>query len=282
MRSRHLAVLLALGAAACSGTDASSGCVVSVTNPCTNPIDTTGTGGGTNVTTGFVVKSLVDGGVTYGYQVFIPANYNASTLKIPVILFMHGSVEKGSDNQSQTNVGLGPLVKAQATVFPAIVVFPQGPSGEGSPTNDTFDRIAVTALDKTMGEYTKSDPTRVYLTGLSYGGIRGYEVAYRNAAKFAAWVPISASICGGCISSGATPQQGIQVAAQGLKNVPIWQFHGQIDTQIPVSDAYAIETAFKANGDPYTLTVYPTQGHAIWDQVYARADMWAWLYLQHR
>jgi hypothetical protein len=44
-----------------------------------------------------------------------------------------------------------------------------------------------------------------------------------------------------------------------------------------VNDSYAIKTAFTANGDPYTLTVYPTGGHAIWDAVYARADMWTWL-----
>lgn len=286
MRSRQLAATLVLaGVAACSSSSdggVSANCVPSITNPCTNPIDTTGTGGQTNVTTGFVVKTLADGGTTYGYQVFVPASYNASTAKVPVILFMHGSGEKGSDNVNQTNVGLGPVVKASLSTFPAIVVFPQGPSGEGSATNETFDRIAVEALDKTMSEYGKADPSRVYLTGLSYGGIRGYEVAFRNPTKFAAWVPISAAICGACLSPGATQQQGIALAAQTLKSVPIWQFHGQLDTQINVSNARDIEAAFKANGDPYQLTVYPNGDHGIWDAVYARADMWTWLYTQKR
>ncbi len=275
MRSRLLEAALVLTVtAACGGGGAD--CVSSASNSCTNP------GGGGNVTTGFVARTTVDGSSTYAYKVFIPANYNASTAKIPVIVFMHGSSEKGNDNVSQTNVGLGPLVKANAATFPAIVVFPQGPDGEGPPYNETFDRITVAALDKTLTEYTKADPTRVYLTGLSYGGIRGYEVAYRNAAKFAAWVPISASICGTCLSAGATQQQGFQLAAQGLKSVPIWEFHGQLDSQVPVSDSRAIETAFKGNGDPYTLTVYPSGGHAIWDQVYGRADVWTWLYQQKR
>jgi len=277
MRSRLLLATVVLAVtAACGGS--STDCVSTATDPCTNP----GGGGGGNVTTGFVTKTTVDGSSTYAYKVFIPANYNASTAKIPVIVFMHGSGEKGSDNVSQTNVGLGPLVKANASTFPSIVVFPQGPDGEGPPYNETFDRITVAALDKTLTEYTKADPTRVYLTGLSYGGIRGYEVAYRNPAKFAAWVPISATICAPCLSAGATQQQGFQLAAQGLKTVPIWEFHGQLDSQVSVNDSRAIETAFKGNGDPYTLTVYATGGHGIWDQVYARADLWTWLYQQKR
>ena len=176
---------------------------------------------------------------------------------------------------------LGPVVKANAANFPAIVVFPQGPAIEGSVGNEIFDRITVTALDKTLAEYSKADAKRVYLTGLSYGGIRGYEVAYRNPTKFAAWVPISASICGACI--GASSQaQGFQMAAVGLKSVPIWEFHGQNDTQVSVNDSYAIKTAFTGNGDPYTLTVYPSGGHVIWDDVYARSDLWTWVYQKSR
>jgi predicted peptidase len=275
MHSRRLAATLVLaGIAACGGDGGSSGCV---TAPCT-----TGGGGGT-VTTGFVVKSLADNGTTYGYQVFIPANYNSASTSIPVIVFMHGSVEKGSDNQAQTNVGLGPVVKANLSTFPAIVVFPQGPQIEGTVGNEIFDRITVTALQKTLVEYKKADPKRVYLTGLSYGGIRGYEVAYRNSTTFAAWVPISASICAACISGSATTTQaqGFQLAAQGLKTMPIWEFHGDSDSQISVNDSYGIKSAFTANGDPYKLTVI-SGGHTIWDNVYARADLWAWVYQQSR
>jgi predicted peptidase len=272
MRSRLLAAVIVFAAtAACGGDSGSSGCV---TAPCTN--------GGGAVTTGFSSKTLSDGGTTYGYQVFVPANYNTSSATFPVIVFMHGSGEKGSDNVAQTNVGLGPVVKANLSSFPAIVVFPQGPAIEGSVGNEIFDRITVSALDKTLAEYSKADAKRVYLTGLSYGGIRGYEVAYRNPTKFAAWVPISASICGSCISPGATQAQGFQLAAQGLKTVPIWEFHGQNDTQVSVNDSYAIQSAFQANADPYKLTVLAGQSHTIWDGVYARSDLWTWVYQQAR
>jgi len=279
MRSRRLAVTLVLGGiAACGGDGGSSGCVPTTSASCNG-----GGGGGGNVTTGFVSKSLADGSTTYGYQVFIPANYNTTSGPIPVIVFMHGSVEKGSDNQAQTNVGLGPVVKASLSSFPAIVVFPQGPAIEGTVGNEIFDRITVSALDKTVAEYSKADPKRVYLTGISYGGIRGYEVAYRNPTKFAAWVPISASICASCISgsTSTTQSQGFTLAAQGLKTVPIWEFHGDNDTQISVSDSYAIKTAFTNNGDPYQLTVV-SGGHSIWDGVYANPTLWTWVYQKTR
>jgi len=134
-----------------------------------------------------------------------------------------------------------------------------------------------------VAEYSKADPKRVYLTGISYGGIRGYEVAYRNPTKFAAWVPISASICASCISgsTSTTQSQGFTLAAQGLKTVPIWEFHGDNDTQISVSDSYAIKTAFTNNGDPYQLTVV-SGGHSIWDGVYANPTLWTWVYQKTR
>lgn len=279
MRSRLLAVPLVLAVAAACGGDGgpSANCVPSVTNPCTNPIDTTGQ---TTVTTGFVVKSIAVDGVTYAYQVFVPAGYNSSTTKVPVILFMHGSGEKGSDNVSQTNVGLGPVVKAQAASFPAIVVFPQGPAGEGA-ARAAFLKIGSATLDKTMSEYTKVDATRIYLTGLSYGGIAAFGVALASPTKFAALLPISATIA--AVDAGtATFSQAVSSAATALKPLPIWQFQGQLDTQVNPNDAQQIKSAFSANGDPYQLTVYPNGGHTIWDDVYARADVWTWLYQQKR
>ena len=166
MNSRLLAVVSALILTACSGGSdlVAPGC----TNP--NGCPDTTTIGPTNVQTGFVAKTYVDNGTTYKYQVFIPANYNASTTRVPIILFLHGSGEKGSDNVAQTTIGLGPVVKANASTFPAIVVFPQAPATENS--RDVFLQLAMATLNKTMAEYSKADATRIYLTGLSYGGSR--------------------------------------------------------------------------------------------------------------
>ncbi|MEO8562548.1 MAG: phospholipase [bacterium] len=241
---------------------------------------TTQISGGGEVTTGFVSRTVSDGGATYGFKVFIPANYN-SVSKVPVILFMHGSGEKGSDNVSQTNTGLGPVVKANAS-FPAIVVFPQSPAGETG--RQVFVRIAPAALDQVMAEYSKADPTRIYLTGLSYGAIHAFEVAYRRPTTFAAFVPISGDPCGLCITGVAstTQAQGFQVVAPVLKNLPIWQFQGDQDTQVSVVQVRLEVDAFKAVASPILYSEIKGGPHEIWDSVYANPAMWAWLYAQHR
>jgi predicted peptidase len=278
MHKPILAVTLALVVGACG---ASSDINSSLYGGGGNPIDSTpGTGG--NVSTGWLDRTVVDAGVTYAFKVFIPANYNSSTTKIPVILFMHGSGNKGSDNVSQTNDGLGPYVKANAGTFPAIVVFPQSPASETGRT--IFVRISAAALAKVTTEFTKSDPARVYLTGLSYGATHAWEVAYRDPTRFAAFVPISGDPCGLCITSNSTVTQvqGFQVVAPVLKSMPIWQFQGELDTQVSTPDVRTEVATLKSAGSPIKYTEYAGAGHQIWDTVYASTDMWAWLWAQHR
>lgn len=235
----------------------------------------------TPVTVGFVSKSLVDGGVTYRYQVFIPANYN-SVSKVPVILFMHGSGEKGSDNTSQLRAGLGPVVKAQASTFSSIVVFPQGPLGDNE-ARIAFIRISLAALNQTVAEYSKADQSRLYLTGLSYGGINGYELAYNNPTKFAAFVPIAASICAYCFTGSFTATaEAIAIVAPKVKALPIYQFQGELDPAVKTADVRLLVQTLRSMGSPILYKEYAGAGHEVWDQTYASAEMWAWLYAQKR
>jgi len=275
MTYRSLISLLVLAVAGCSAAS-------DVTGTSTPPVTITPPppGGPTVVKGAFNVRSTVDGGITYPYQVFVPAGYDA-TKKWPVILFMHGSGEKGSDNQAQIKVGLGPVVQAQAATFPAIVVFPQSPADEAGRV--VFVRIATAALDATMTEFN-ADPARVYLTGLSYGGIHAFEVLYKNPTRFAAFVPISANICAFCIFGSPIPSmsQAAQSVVQKVPTLPVWQFQGSVDPNVPVADARTISTVFKSVDSGYQYTEYAGQGHAIWDQVYATPALFTWLYAQHR
>jgi predicted peptidase len=293
MRTGSLAVGFALiAAAACGGSSSPSG--PSLPSPGTGgtgggggtggQVDTAGVGNGTTTaTTDFVDKSLFVGGATYRYKVFVPANYNTATT-VPVILALHGAGAQGSDNLVQTQTGLGRAVRAASATFPAIVVFPQGPAGADIQTRATFFDISQLALELTLAAYKKSDLDRVYLTGLSYGGIVAFDVAYFNPTKFAAFLPLAASICAPCITgSGTTTNaQGYALVAAKLKALPIWQFHGELDTNLPTADARQIRDAFVAAKANYTYTELKGLDHAIWDGVYARSDVWAWLWAQHR
>src|SRR5690606_5978478 len=122
--------------------------------------------------------SLVVDGRVHRYQVFVPARA-AAPGKAPVILFLHGSGERGDDNRRQLTVGLGPHVRSRADDFPAIVVFPQVP--EGSEWHQLAD-VAFAQLDAATREFA-GDPDRTYLTGLSMGGYGAWELALRQSYR---------------------------------------------------------------------------------------------------
>jgi len=227
----------------------------------------------------FNARTVRVSGTEYAYQVFVPAAYTASR-SWPVIVALHGSGEKGSDNQKQLGVGLGPVVRAAAATFPAIVVFPQMPALEGGPP---FDPVLLAELDATMHEFA-GDPARVYATGLSLGGIVEYSVVSANPSRFAAFVPIAADICVVCVTgSASSPKDAVYTSVlTPMRNVPTWIFHGSADPNVPVDDARLIYQILTQLHAPVKYTEYAGAGHEIWDQVYGSLDFLTWLLAQHK
>lgn len=230
----------------------------------------------------FVTRTAVMDGVSYPYQVFVPrARVGA---RPPVILFLHGSGERGSDGSRQTTVGLGPPVVHRARDFPAIVVMPQAPVESvwaGAPA-----RAAIVALDTATKEFA-GDPERVYLTGISMGGYGTWEIALENPGRFAALVPI----CGGVRPIAAQPRIAVRAvaglpgdvhdnAAVRLANVPAWIFHGSGDRSVPVAESRAMAEALRKAGAEVQYTEYEGVGHNSWDPAYAEAALWNWLFAQ--
>ena len=291
MRTGPIAVVFALISAAACGGSPSGPSPSSTGTPGTGgavdaggQVDTAGVGNGTTTaTTGFVDKTLLLGTETYRYKVFVPANYNTTTT-VPVILALHSSGDRGSDNLVQTQTGVGRIVRAAPATFPAIVVFPQAPVGDVNQSHYAFVIIAQIALDLTLAAYKKADLDRVYLTGHSFGGITAFDIAYFNPTKFAAFVPISANICVECITGSATSTnaQASAIVAARLKRLPTWQFQGELDTNVPTGQVRQIRDAFVAVGATYTYTELQGSGHYIWDGIYDGPDVWTWLWAQHR
>ena len=139
--------------------------------------------------TGFLNRTIVTAETTYRYQVFVPAAWNRHS-KWPVILFLHGSGERGDDGLLQTDVGLAHAIRKRIQKLPAIVVMPQCRNHKAW-TDPDMEAQTLAALEQSMKEF-RGDPDRVYLTGLSMGGYGGWESRERSIQKFAA----IAIICG--------------------------------------------------------------------------------------
>jgi predicted peptidase len=231
----------------------------------------------------FVKRTVTVGRTSYPYQVFVPAAYQTGTTW-PVVMAIHGGQGRGTDGEREVQQGLALAVKAQAKTFPAFAVFPQIPPGEGFP-RDTMIAIARAALDQVMQTY-RIDATRQYLTGISFGGVLAYDLAYREPARYAALVPVScapndASILG--VASATTGSSYASVADR-LRAVPMWIFHGRNDAQFAVSMPRAVVAAFQRIGVTVKYTEYPTGAHdgSTWDTAYATPELYTWMLAQHR
>ncbi|WP_202839482.1 alpha/beta hydrolase-fold protein [Luteimonas saliphila] len=231
----------------------------------------------------FFERELAVDGRVHRYQVFVPARA-AAPGKAPVVLFLHGSGERGDDNRRQVAVGLGPYVRSRTDDFPAIVVFPQAP--EGSEWNQLAD-VAFAQLDAATREFG-GDPDRTYLTGLSMGGYGAWELALRQSYRFAAVVPV----CGGlvhprrpsmAVTGLADEADPYAAVAQRLRAMPVWIFHGAQDDLVSPEYSRRLDAAFRAAGARNVrYTEFPDANHNSWDPAYATPELWTWLFAQRQ
>lgn len=234
--------------------------------------------------TGFLNRTVVKGDVSYPYQVYVPADYTAES-RWPVILFLHGAGERGADGLLQTTVGLAPAVRRAPARYPAIIVFPQVPRDSqwvGTPAEVAFD-----ALQRTMAEF-RTDPDRVYLTGLSMGGHGTWYLAYRRPDLFAAVVPICGWIPEVPRFTGSVPvvppDSGppIPALARQLRAMPVWIFHGEMDGVVPAAGSREPAAALREVGGDVRYTELLGLDHNSWDAAYGSEEFIDWLFAQRR
>lgn len=215
-------------------------------------------------TTGFLFNSLTVNGEDRRYAVYVPRDYTPDK-EWPVIVFLNGRGECGTDGQKQIAVGLATAVMLDAKSWPFIVVFPQKPDYNSDWSS--HEGLVLGALDKTLEEYS-TDKSRVYLTGLSQGGRGTWEIGAKHADRFAAIAPI----CGW--GDPAT-------LALALAKMPCWAFHGEKDRAVPVSGTKNLVAALEKINAPVKMTIYPEADHNSWDQAYRTEKMGEW-FLTHK
>jgi len=242
-------------------------------------------GSAQQVETGFLNRTVEVNGARYLYQVYVPAGYSVDQAW-PVILYLHGVGERGTDGLRQTLIGLPAAIRTAAARYPAIVVMPQVPPDSnwiGAPGD-----AAMAALDRTLAEF-RTDRERVYLTGLSMGGNGAWNLAYRFPERFAALV----AVCGFVSSaSPAVPGSRPAVPVDGddafatlagrLGSLPVWIAHGEIDPVVPVSESRRAAEALRTAGGNVRYVEYPGVGHGVWEPTYASPQLVEWLFAQRR
>lgn len=235
----------------------------------------------------FVEREVVVDGRHFRYQVFVPSRpvQAGRSDATPILLFLHGSGERGNDNAKQVTVGLGPYIRARMADFPAIAVFPQAP--EGSEWMGASADMALAALDAATREFG-GDPQRTYLSGLSMGGYGTWELALMQPQRFAALVPICGAILPPnderdlYVSALANLPDPYAALATRLRHVPIWIFHGAKDDLVLPDDDRKIIAAMRVADADARYTEFPDANHNAWDPAYALPELWQWLFAQHR
>ena len=212
----------------------------------------------TTAGTGFILKSVGFEGRSRKYCIYVPGSYSDDS-EWPLIIFFHGSGERGMDGKKQCSVGLGPAIDAHPDWFPCLILLPQESRNEELPWSE--------ALDQTLKDY-RIDENRIYLTGLSVGGTYTWITGAEYPDRFAALMPL----CG----------EGKPDLAQSYLEIPVWIFHGTDDDVVPVEESRNMYKIISELGGDVRFTEFPETGHECWNKVYQNQEYINWLLNNNR
>ena len=222
-------------------------------------------------------------GQNLNYRLLTPKDMNAKK-KYPLVIFLHGAGERGDDNESQLKHGgqmfLNPVNQEK---YPAYVIFPQCPSKSfwarpGSPKSQKSPKATadqnnmsqiLKAVKELIDEYLAMpsvDRSRVYIMGLSMGGMGTYDMVSRFPEIFAAAVPICGAVGPGRIGAA--------------KDVKFRIYHGDADPTVPVECSRMAYQELKAAGADVEYYEYPGCAHASWTPAFNEPDFLQWIFSQ--
>lgn len=228
------------------------------------------------VDTGFLNRKVTVRGATYKYMVYVPEDYDPHR-KWPVILFLHGMAERGSDGEAETNIGLPAAIRNHPERWPFLVVMPQVPYSHHYWPDADMMAMAMAALEASEREF-HGDPDHVYLCGISLGGFGAWEIAKTYPGRWAAMVTVAGGIRWDWVPNGRMGDPHLAdsyVAAVG--RTPVWLFHGAEDHTVSASQSEEMYDALKAAGGHVRFWEYERIGHASWDRAFAEPELPRWL-----
>ena len=207
------------------------------------------------------------------YLLHLPTRYQANPdTRWPLMLFLHGAGERGSNVLSVAWNGPPKLVK-EGHDLPLVIVSPQCPANQW--WNDAKNALLLGLLDEVEAQY-RIDTNRVYLTGLSMGGSGTWSLGLKHPERFAALVPI----CGA--GDPLVLQKASSKKIDAIKSLGIWVFHGVKDTTVPIVNSERMVATLKEMGClDVKFTKYTEADHDSWTVTYNNPTFYHWL-LAHR
>lgn len=220
---------------------------------------------------------------TLNYRILYPKHFTANK-QYPVLLFLHGAGERGSDNEKQLIHGSELFLADDfRKSHPSVVIFPQCPEDDywarvevardEMPYQFTYNyneeptepmRLVMELMDSIQSlDYSKDN--QIYVGGLSMGGMGTFEILYRKPEMFAAAFPI----CG-----GGDPNSVDEYA----NNVSLWVFHGAQDNVVLPSYSTDMVIALKKSGADVDYTLYKEANHNSWDSAFSEPGFIPWIY----
>ncbi|HAM70989.1 MAG TPA: hypothetical protein DCM86_05040 [Verrucomicrobiales bacterium] len=211
-------------------------------------------------------------GLSLPYRLFVPqagASGSGPAALYPLVLFLHGAGERGTDNFSQVANWPQAMVfisHANQSRFPLLFVAPQCPVSKTWSDPDMLRALPLFLA--ALGAEFPVDTNRLYVTGLSLGGIGSWDLLRVRPTLFAAAIP----------QSGAGDPTQVNL----FKDVPIWNFHSASDSTVPVTFSQEMIQALRVAGGRPIYTEYASGGHGIWGQAYATPGLVEWTLAQRR
>jgi predicted peptidase len=194
----------------------------------------------------------------------------------PLVLFLHGSGERGDDNTAQLKHGVMPIIRGAEKLGTSVfLIAPQCPADRWWSAAKP-DRTALNAADQpnalmenllalitSIQKDNPIDPKRFHVTGISMGGFGTWDLLGRAPDRIASALPI----CGG----------GDPALASKFKDVPLWAFHGDADEVVPATATRNMIEALENAGGKPKVTYYPGVGHNSWTSTYDNPEVIRWL-----
>lgn len=197
--------------------------------------------------------------VSLNYILDLPKD---TTKPFPLILFLHGAGERGTDLDKVK--AHSPFTYKNLIKEDVAILAPQ------CPENQYWDTTAVYELLQYILKNYNVDKTRVYLTGLSMGGWGTWKLADEHPELFAAVAPVC----------GPMNRPTLSRACMQLKDKPIWIFHGALDDIVPLENSTTMYKTLKSCDANVHYTIFENDNHNSWDSAYSNPKLYEWMFAQ--